>query len=89
MGSNNKKILIIATNPELVDRIRRPLSDEGYSTAVADDGLDGLARARRDTPQLVIVNSVLPKLDGNEVCRQLRRELPPSRLRILMVIEES
>ncbi len=67
-----ERILVIDDEPKIVDFIRRGLIYEGYTVDVAYDGPDGLARARDNPPDLVILDVMLPRLDGLEVCRRLR-----------------
>ena len=69
-----KKILIIEDNPG----IRMSLSDElestGYSIMTAEDGIMGLAMARDRHPDLIILDIMLPGLDGYEICKRLRSD---------------
>jgi len=67
-----KRILVIDDEPKIVDFIRRGLTYEGYAIDVAYDGESGLEQARRELPDLVILDVMLPGFDGLEVCRRLR-----------------
>ena len=67
-------ILVVEDERELNALIRRHLEDEGHSVAQAFDGPSALAAAQHDHPDLVILDWMLPRLDGMEVCRRLRRE---------------
>ena len=67
-----ERILVIDDETKIVDLLRRGLSYEGYQVDVAYDGEGGLSQARRDPPDLVILDVMLPGLDGLEVCRRLR-----------------
>jgi DNA-binding response OmpR family regulator len=66
-------ILIVDDEPNLVDLLRDYLSREGYAVATAADGPSGLAAARTLDPELVVLDVMLPGMDGIEVCRQMRR----------------
>jgi DNA-binding response OmpR family regulator len=68
-----KKILIIEDETDLVKLLKYNLEKEGFRVNYATDGSVALAEARRDPPDLVILDLMLPGLDGLEVCRQLRR----------------
>ena len=68
------KILVVDDEPTLVETIRYSLKKEGYEIVVALDGLKALEVARQERPDLVILDVMLPGLDGFEVCRALRRE---------------
>jgi two-component system, OmpR family, alkaline phosphatase synthesis response regulator PhoP len=67
------RILIVDDEPNLVDLLRDYLSREGYTVATAADGPTGLALARDLAPDLIVLDVMLPGMDGVEVCRQIRR----------------
>jgi len=69
----NPKILIVDDEQLLVETIEYNLQKAGYETARAFDGESALAQARETRPQLVILDLMLPKLSGWEVCRALRQ----------------
>ncbi len=69
-------ILVIEDETRIADLLRRGLTYEGYRVSVAGDGLAGLAKARDDPPDLVILDWMLPGMDGLEVCRRLRAAGP-------------
>jgi len=68
-----KKVLIVEDETDLVKLLKYNLEKEGFKVSYATDGTVALAEARRDPPDLVILDLMLPGLDGLEVCRQLRR----------------
>jgi two-component system response regulator MprA len=65
-------ILIVEDEERIAQFLRRALSLEGYQVLVARDGPTGLAAARENPPDLVILDLMLPGMDGMEVCRRLR-----------------
>lgn len=67
------RILIVDDEPNLVDLLHDYLSREGYDVATAADGPTGLEAARTLDPDLVVLDVMLPGMDGIEVCRQVRR----------------
>jgi DNA-binding response OmpR family regulator len=69
-----KRILVIEDDPSIVLGLRMNLEAEGYSVQVAEDGESGLAQAKMDGPDLIILDIMLPRLNGFEVLRQLRAE---------------
>lgn len=73
-GTPGKHILIIEDDASIVLGLRMNLEAEGYSVEVAEDGESGLAQARRDHADLIILDIMLPRLNGFEVLRQLRAE---------------
>ena len=67
-----QRILVIDDEFRIVDFIKRGLTYEGYTVDTAYDGLSGLTQAQRDPPDLIILDVMMPGLDGLEVCRRLR-----------------
>ncbi|MDZ4719606.1 MAG: response regulator transcription factor [Roseiflexaceae bacterium] len=67
-------ILLVEDEITLAETLRYNLEREGYTVLIANDGVVGLERARRDQPDLVILDIMLPRLDGFSVCRILRQE---------------
>jgi DNA-binding response OmpR family regulator len=70
-----KKVLIVEDEPTLVETLEYNLTRQGYDVCTAADGLAALEVARRERPDLIVLDIMLPKLDGLEVCRILRREM--------------
>ena len=68
------KILIVDDEKAIVDILKFNLQKEGFDTICAYDGKDGLAKARSDSPDLILLDVMLPYMDGFEVCRTLRAE---------------
>jgi DNA-binding response OmpR family regulator len=68
------RILVIEDDPRTAELVAAYLRREGYDTAIAADGREGLQRAERERPDLVVLDLMLPELSGWEVCRRLRRE---------------
>jgi two-component system response regulator MprA len=67
-----ERILIIEDDDRILQFIRRGLTYEGYQVETAEDGPSGLASARDIPPDLVVLDWMLPGMDGLEVCRRLR-----------------
>ncbi len=68
------RILVVEDEPALVDTLEYSLARQGYAVSVASDGLQALEIARELEPDLVVLDVMLPGLDGYEVCRILRQE---------------
>ena len=66
------RILIVEDDPRIAASVRRALSYEGYRVDVAATGPDGLSRLRQTAPELVILDLMLPDIDGLEICRRIR-----------------
>jgi DNA-binding response OmpR family regulator len=69
-----KKILVVDDDFDILETCRDYLKSAGYEAIAADDGLKGLALARREKPDLIVLDLMLPGMDGLEVCRAIRRE---------------
>jgi DNA-binding response OmpR family regulator len=68
------KILIVDDEPPIIDVLAYNLKQAGYEVVIARDGEQAVAAARREQPDLIILDLMLPKLDGLEVHRSVRRE---------------
>ncbi len=66
------RILVVDDNEMNVDILRSRLLAQGYEVLTAGDGEAGLAAARAETPDLILLDVMMPGLDGFEVCRRLR-----------------
>ncbi|MEX0785082.1 MAG: response regulator transcription factor [Dehalococcoidia bacterium] len=82
----SKKVLVVDDEPTLVATLKYNLEREGYHVISASDGEAAVAAARASRPDLVVLDLMLPGLDGFEVCRILRRE---SSAPILMLTAKS
>lgn len=69
------KILVVEDDRNLLDTLKYNLRREGYEAMTATDGAEALDVARRQKPDLIILDIMLPKLSGFEVCRILRKEM--------------
>ncbi|MCS5659279.1 MAG: response regulator transcription factor [Dehalococcoidia bacterium] len=70
-----EKILVVEDEQNILEAIKYSMHTEGFEVYGAEDGETGLEMAREILPELVILDVMLPKLDGFEVCRILRREM--------------
>jgi DNA-binding response OmpR family regulator len=76
------RILVIEDEKDIVRLIKYNLEKESYQVLTASDGESGLTLARKERPDLIILDLMLPKIDGMQVCRTLRQE---SKVPIIMV----
>ena len=68
------KVLVVDDEPAITDLLEYNLQRNGYQVIVARDGREALRLARADHPDLIVLDLMLPELDGLDVCRELRRE---------------
>lgn len=79
------RILVVDDEPDLVELVRHHLVREHYDVVTAADGETGLAEARRKLPDLVVLDLMLPGIDGLEVCRRLRSDSRTQHIPIVML----
>jgi two-component system, OmpR family, alkaline phosphatase synthesis response regulator PhoP len=72
MSTAKHKILIVDDEPDIRELIEYNLQKEGYQVYTASNGLEGVAEAKRVLPDLIILDIMMPKMDGIEACRILR-----------------
>ncbi len=83
------KILVVEDERSLVEVIAYNLQREGYEVITATDGLDGLRKAQSSLPDLIVLDLMLPVMDGLQVCRELRADSRTNGILILMLTAKS
>jgi DNA-binding response OmpR family regulator len=84
-----KKILVVDDEPKIAEICQDYLKAAGYDVLTALTGPDGLAAARREKPDLVVLDLMLPEMDGLDVCRALRRESDVPIIMLTARVEET
>lgn len=79
-----KRILLVDDEPELVDMVKIRLESNGYEVSTAYEGQEALDKARKVKPDLIILDLMLPKIDGYKVCRLLKFDEKYKHIPILM-----
>jgi DNA-binding response OmpR family regulator len=82
---NPRKILVVDDEVDLVKTIRLSLETEGFMVMASYDGEDALNQARKENPDLIILDIMLPKFDGYKVCRLLKFDKKHKHIPILML----
>lgn len=80
-----QKILIVDDEPEAVELVEFNLKQAGFDTVTAADGDEALKKAKAQLPALVVLDLMLPEIDGLEVCKLLRRDSATAKIPILML----
>ena len=81
----SKRVLIVDDEPNIVISVEFLMKREGFEVSVARDGEEGLAAIRQQRPDLVVLDVMMPKLNGFEVCEAVRADPDLSGVRILML----
>lgn len=78
-----QKILIVDDDPDILEALSMVLESKGYQVVTAQDGIEGLASLKAEKPDLMILDLLMPKMDGFAVCKELQdprwsrfREIP-------------
>jgi len=80
-----KRILIIEDDRDIVELVRYNLANEGFQVKAAADGSAGLQAVKKSPPDLLLLDLMLPKFSGLEICKEIRRDPALNRLPILML----
>ena len=83
--ASSKKILIVEDERDILHLVKLYLEKEGFRVSTAVTGPDGLKAARTDRPDLLVLDLMLPDMDGLEVCKRLRTEPQTATLPIIML----
>lgn len=81
----SKKILIVDDERDIVETLKFILESEGFNCIVAYDGEDALNLAKSENPDLIVLDVMLPKINGYKVCRLLKFDAKYKHIPILMV----
>ena len=84
-NSTNKKILVVEDEPEIAQLVTHYLEKEGFRTVTALNGFEAIKKVKEDKPDLLVLDLMLPELDGLEVCKRLRSTPNTAMLPIIML----
>ncbi len=80
-----KKILVVDDEPQIVNLISLRLKESGYEILTAGDGQTALQKAREEKPDLIILDLMLPKMDGYKVCALLKADMRFNKIPIILL----
>ncbi|MBN1545196.1 MAG: response regulator transcription factor [Syntrophaceae bacterium] len=91
MGGNglNRTVLIVDDEKDITDLVNYNLTQEGYQVLVAYDGAEAIEIASRKHPDIIVLDWMMPEMDGLEVCRCLRRQADTENIPIIMLTAKS
>jgi DNA-binding response OmpR family regulator len=78
------RILLVDDEPSIVKMVGKRLEVEGFEVLIATDGQDGLAKARGQSPDLIVLDLMLPKLNGYEICTMLKQDARYRKIPVVM-----
>ena len=81
----NPKILVVDDEPEAIELLEFNLKKAGFEVLTASDGAQAIRKARSNTPNLIVLDLMLPEIDGLEVCKMLRRDPATTPIPIIML----
>ncbi len=80
-----QRILVVDDEPEAVELVEFNLKQAGYAVTTAMDGAEALKKARAQTPDLIVLDVMLPEMDGFEICKSLRLDAATAKVPIIML----
>ncbi len=73
MNKKDTTILLVDDEPDILEIVGYNLTDEGYNVITADNGLEAIKKAKKIKPQLIILDVMMPEMDGIEACEKIRK----------------
>jgi two-component system, OmpR family, alkaline phosphatase synthesis response regulator PhoP len=80
-----RKILVVEDDPDQLEAIRGNLKDAGFAVGTAANGVDALVKTRSVSPDLIVLDLVLPQLNGLDICRTLREHPATASIPVIML----
>lgn len=80
-----KKILLIEDDKDIVELVKYNLEKDGFNVMASGDGATGLAQLRKSPPDLLLLDLMLPRLSGLEICKEVRKDVSLNRLPVLIL----
>jgi DNA-binding response OmpR family regulator len=84
-STSRKKVLVVEDDPDILNLITLYLDKAGYRSLKATTGLEALAQIKTEHPDMVVLDLMLPEIDGLDVCKRLRADVQTATLPIIMV----
>src|SRR5882724_10800530 len=84
-STSMKRVLIIEDDRDIVELVRYNLANEGFQVSSASDGSSGLSALKKTPPDLLLLDLMLPKMSGLDICREIRKDESLNKLPVLML----
>ncbi|MBI1761793.1 MAG: response regulator [Acidobacteria bacterium] len=84
-----RKILLVEDSPTQMHSVMRTLQNKGYSVITAESGEEGLEKARREHPELVVLDVILPGRNGFQICRDLKTSPDTEQLPVILLTSKN
>ncbi|OGS01125.1 MAG: hypothetical protein A3G41_00060 [Elusimicrobia bacterium RIFCSPLOWO2_12_FULL_59_9] len=85
LGAKKKKILVVEDNLDIAENLEARLTVQGYEVLMAPDGKEGVEKPRAELPDLVILDVMMPKIDGYQACRIIKHDEKTRHIPVLML----
>jgi CheY-like chemotaxis protein len=82
------RVLVIDDEPDVVRLILKVLSGRGHVVQIARDGASALTRVKHEPPEVILIDTDLPKIDGAEVCRRLKTDATTRDIPVVMMTQD-
>jgi len=82
--SNKQKVLIIDDEPVLLEAIAKKLDLEGYDIVTALDGVEGIEKIRKENPDIILLDILMPKMNGMELIEEINKDSELSKIPIII-----
>ena len=89
MGNEKLTLLVVEDERDILNLLSYTLENSGYYVLTAENGLQGLSKAKSNLPDLVLLDLMLPDLDGFEVCRKLKQDHRTAEIPVIMLTAKS
>ncbi len=83
--ADKKLILVVDDDPDFVDSVVALLKRTGYDTASAGDGIEGIAKAKEVKPDAIVLDVMMPNMDGYKACKELKADPETEEIPILLL----
>ncbi len=83
--TDKKKILLVDDDPDFVEAVKVIVESGGYDVRVAYDGKEGLAAVAEDKPDLIVLDVMMPVMNGHEACNKLKKDPETAKIPIILL----